>query len=203
MPSVPTDYEVRARLKTILESLVIPAPTELDPTATETTKAVVFDSWVESFDEGENIDALRSALDTYDEVPDPDTPDVTIQRERVNAWMMTEGAFAQSKNPKKDSRGMVVAGAGGKNIITRTYRLFYFYQFGGDGARRVSLVIEAARVAFNNLPKLGFATEIAEFVDGHDGLQMPFEDEGDFKGVIAYVRGGMLTVRFIEPLETV
>jgi hypothetical protein len=157
----------------------------------------VFTEPPESFDNGENIDVLRSPKDLYND----QIEGVAVEIGRVNAWILDELSLAQTITPLRDSRGREITGAGGRATITRIISLFFYYQFGGGGVSYVRDVLERTRRRFNELPKLGFSAEVAEFIDGRNGgLQVPLETEGDFKGVIAYVRGCQLTLRIIEPL---
>lgn len=162
------------------------------------TKSVVFPEWIESFDNGENIDALRSDLDQYT----AEENGVEITKGRVNAWLIEEDSFTQQIVPATDRRGpFAPTEARGKTVTTRVLRLFFFYQYGGGGAKFVRRVTERAVDLFNSLPKLGFEAELAQFIEGrHLGLQIPLITEGDFKGTIAYVRGCRLTIKTFEPL---
>lgn len=191
------------RIKTILEELdfgeIVPGAPPRSPgdAGFVAPKYVVFTESPESFDRDENIDVLRSPLDTYDATIEG----VPVVLGRVNAWILDEMNLRQDITVARDARGFEVPGAGGRVIITRTFSLFFYYQYGGGGVAHVRDVIERARRRFNELPKLGFTADFAEFMDGRNGgLQVPLETEGDFKGVIAYVRGCQLTTRAIEPL---
>lgn len=162
------------------------------------TKSVVFPEWIESFDNGENIDALRSDLDKYTDTIEGQT----VQIGRVNCWLIEEDTFSQTPVPSTDKRGIFSPNEPrGKSNATRTFRIFFFYQYGGGGAPFVRKVVERAIDVFNDLPKLGFSPEMAKFIEGqHSGLQVPLITEGDFKGVICYVRGCRLTVKTFQPL---
>ena len=148
-------------------------------------KYIVFTESPESFDNGENIDVLRSDADTYEDT----SQGVAVTMGRVHAWILDEMNLRQEIAVVKDARGVALPDAGGRALITRTFSLFFYYQYGGGGVAYVRDVIERTRRRFNELPKLGFSADFAEFIDGRNsGLQVPLETEGDFKGVIAYVR---------------
>lgn len=160
-------------------------------------KYVVFTESPESFDNGENIDVLRSPADTYEDT----SQGGSVTRRRVHAWILDEMNLRQDAQVAKDARGLALPDAGGRVLLTRTFSLFFYYQYGGGGVAYVRDCVERVRRRINALPKLGFSADFAEFIDGRNsGLQVPLETEGDFKGVIAYVRGCQLTVRAIEPL---
>ncbi len=175
-------------------------PSEADPLIFDVpTKSVVYDEWIESFDNGENIDALRSDLDKYTTFIES----VAVEMGRVNCWLIEEDSFTQQIIPSDDRRGGFSPDQPrGKAVATRTLKLFYFYQYGGGGAKFVRSVTERAIDLFNSLPKLGFAPDLAKYIQGgsHSGLSIPLITEGDFKGTICYVRGCRLTVKTFEPL---
>lgn len=181
----------------ILREMKLANPTNPEVFDVE-TKSVVFPEWIESFDNGENIDALRSPLDLYDTTIEGQP--VTIGR--VNAWLIEEDKVLQQIIKTDDKRGVFASNeARGKAMFTRSFRIYFFYQYGGGGAKFVRAVIERAISVFNDLPKLGFAPELAQFIEGrHLGLQCELMTEGDFKGTISYVRGCRLTIKTFEPL---
>ena len=191
---IPTADTLIVQCQTILEGLQI--PNELG--VLEARKYAVFPEWIESFDNGENPDALRSDLDLYDD----EINGAPIQRPRVNAWLIEENKFSQYIAPATQSWSLSEPEpqAAGVSSVSFNLRLFFFYQYGGLGAPHVRRVIHAARRKFNGLPKLGFAQETAKYIEGHDGLQIPLMTEGDFNGTICYVRGCQLNVRVCEPI---
>jgi hypothetical protein len=179
-------------MATILESV------RIDKTnPAEERKHIVLKEFPESFDMEENPDSLRSDLDQYTE----EIGDETITRGRVNAFIIDEFDFGQTPKPLKDSTGKAIqANIGGKRIITRNFRIFYFYQFGGGGIAQVRRLTEAARLRFNESPFLDLPPAKAAFFETvHDGLQLVLSTEDDFKGTICYVRAFQLTVRINEP----
>ncbi len=180
------------QIQTILEDVRINPEDQ-----NETRKHIVLQEFPESFDIEENPDALRSDLDPYE----TKVQDETISTGRVNAFIVDEFDFAQTAKPMRDSTGKAIqADIGGKRIVTRNFRIFYFYQFGGGGIAHVRSITEAARLRFNKSPFLDFAPAKAQFFEGvHDGLQLVLSREDDFKGTICYVRAFQLTVRINEP----
>lgn len=161
------------------------------------TNSVVFAEWIESFDNGENIDALRSDLDIYE----TEQNGVSVELGRVNCWLLEEEAVRQEIVTNEDKRGVFAPEQPrGKTTITRTLRIFFFYQYGGGGAAFVRRITDRAIELFNQSPKLNFAPEKAQFFTKHAGLQIPLITEGDFRGTICYVRGCRLVVTTIEPL---
>jgi hypothetical protein len=89
----------------------------------------------------------------------------------------------------------------GKNIISRQFRLTYFYQFGDSSENAFSDNVELIRATLNDTPKLGFAVPGAgEWVEGHDELQMQAMEPDNFGTTVVHVGFGLLTVRLIEAL---
>lgn len=192
-----SNTEIINQCKTILEGMKLESATNAGVFDVD-TKSVVYGEWIESFDNGENIDALRSPSDLYT----TQIEGVSVDIGRVNCWLIDEDLLSQRQIPITDRRGVFSPNeARGKAIIQRTFRLFFFYQYGGGGTPFVRKITERAIELFNQLPKLGFAPAKAQFIEGqHEGLQIPLMTEGDFKGTICYVRGCRLTMRTIEPL---
>lgn len=166
-------------------------------TYTETRKHSVLQEFPESFDESENVEPIRSELDPYFEEINGEQVEIG----RVNTWIIEEFDFTQKPLPRKDNTGKALqSNIGGMRAITRTFRIFYYYQFGGGGIRHVRQLTEAARLRFNESPYFDFAPPKAQFFDGvHDGLQLVLATEGDFNGTICYVRAFQVTARFTEP----
>jgi hypothetical protein len=120
--------------------------------------------------------------------------------------MISEEAFGQNPPPVDAVRSLT--SPRGKNVITRRFRLTYFYQFGAASENTFSTNVEAIRTTVNANPKLGFAASgsggiagPAQFVEGHDMLQAPLMAPDAFGDVIVHVAEMTLTVRLIEPLE--
>jgi len=187
----PTANEIKTQIKTLLDPVI----------GTSLTKKVkIFDYMALAFKPGEGEDPtiLRSDTDTVT------LADLTTVQ-RVNCLMISEEAFTQLPPPVDTTR--TLTSARGKNVITRRFRLTYFYQFGASSENTFSTNVELIRTTLNSNPKLGFAllgaagiAGPAQFIEGHDRLQMPVMLPDAFGDVICHVAEGLLTVRVIEPL---
>lgn len=189
MPA-PTANEIKTQIKDLLTPVI----------GTLATKKVkIFDYMALAFKpaEGEDPTILRSDTDT---VTLADLS--TVQR--VNCLMISEEAFNQAPPLVEATR--VITTARGKNVITRRFRLTYFYQFGAASENTFSTNIEAIRTTINSNPKLGFEVVTGgiagkgAFIEGHDRLQAPLLSPDAFGDVIVHVADMLLTVRVIEPL---
>ena len=189
MPA-PTPNEIKTQLKTLLTPVIATSGTK---------KAKIIDYLALAFKpaEGEDPTVLRSDLDTA-------TLGDGEEIKRVNCLMISEEAFSQTAPPQDATLRIVTAR--GKNIITRRFRLTYFYQFGAASENTFSTNVEAVRTTLNASPKLGFDTVTAyvagkgAFIEGHDKLQAPLMYPEAFGDVIIHVAEMVLTVRLIEPL---
>lgn len=189
----PTANEIKAQIKTLLDPIIGTAPTK---------KVKIIDYLALAFKPGEGEDptVLRSELDTT-------TLESGETAKRVNCLMISEEAFSQSPPPKDSVRTLTEPR--GKNVITRRFRLTYFYQFGASSENTFSTNNELIRTTLNANPKLGFAVVAASgkagpgaFIEGHDGLQAPLIALDAFGDVIVHVAENLLTVRVVEPLGT-
>ena len=190
MPA-PTANEIKTQLKTLLDPVI-------GTSLTKKVKIIEYMALAFKPAEGEDPTVLRSDLDT---VTLADLS--TVQR--VNCLMISEEAFTQSPPPVDTTRSITTPR--GKNIITRRFRLTYFYQFGAASENTFSTNIELIRTTVNSNPKLGFAVVgaagiagPAQFIDGHDKLQAPLLAPDAFGDVIVHLADMTLTVRVIEPL---
>ena len=121
--------------------------------------------------------------------------------DRVNCLMISEASFGQAKVPAKEDSTRLITVPRGKNIISRQFRLTYFYQFGDSSENTFSDNVELIRTTLNANQKLGFEVPGAgEWVEGHDELQMPAMDPDNFGTTVVHVGFGLLTVRLIEAL---
>jgi hypothetical protein len=187
----PTANEIKTQLKTLLTPIIATSGTR---------KAKIFDYMALAFksEEGEEVAILRSPLDTA-----TTTGGSTVNR--VNCLMVSEESFAQELQPAKRDSTLLQTQPRGRAIITRRFRLTYFYQFGVDSENTFSATVELIRTAINDAPKLGF--EVAksgpagagEWVS-HDGLQMQSMEPEMFGTTAVHVGFGLLTVRLIEGL---
>lgn len=188
----PTTNEIKAQLGTLLTPVIGTAATK---------KTKIIDTMQYPFGTGKDPTALRSDLDTQ----------VLFEgegvKQRINCLMITEAGFAQSPPPDDDT--LLLTQARGKKIITRRFRLTFFYETGELSENAASDIIEAVRVALNRNPKLGFAVVVnyiagpAQFIEGHDGLQLQSFLPEAFGGPMAHVGDCLLTVRVIEPQERI
>jgi hypothetical protein len=187
----PTANEIKTQLATLLTPVIATSGTK---------KAKIIDQLAFAFraDSGEDPSNLRSDLDT-----------VSIEGggtiQRINCLMISEESFSQTPPPVDAVRSLTQAR--GRNRITRRFRLTYFYQMGEGSENVASTNVELIRATINSAPKLGFATAVnmkagpAEFIEGHDKVQMPSFAPDAFGMVLVHVAEMLLTLRLIEPLE--
>lgn len=186
----PTANETKAQLATLLTPVIGTAGTY---------KTKIIDTMQFPFGVGKDPTALRSPLD---EVILVEGEGVT---ERINCLMITEAGFNQSPPPRDST--LLLTESRGKKVITRRFRLTFFYGVSDDedSEGAASAIIEASRVHLNNNPKLGFAVIVnyeagpAQFVEGHDGLQMTDFLPEEFGMAMAHVGYCNLSVRMFEP----
>ncbi|MBS3913472.1 MAG: hypothetical protein KG003_03175 [Bacteroidetes bacterium] len=186
----PNTGEIINQCKLILQGINFAVNPDIDTAVPP--KYNVFPEWIESFDNGNNPDALRSDLDTYSDVVEG----VNVTLGRVNSWLIDELSITSSDIPLKSN--ILNDKQPRKKRVERLLRLFYFYQYKGDGVTYVRRVIDLAREAFNK-PALGFSEPKSNFIESVSDLQVPLISEGDFNGIIAYIRGCQLRVTTIEP----
>lgn len=190
MPA-PTANEIKTQIKTLLTPVI----------GTSGTKKVkIFDYLALAFksESGEEVAILRSPLD-----------DAAISGggtvKRVNCLVISEESFAQELQPARRDSTLLVTQPQGRAVITRRFRLTYFYQFGANSENVFSENIELIRTTINDAPKLGFAVadsgpaDKGEFIS-HDGLQMQAMEPDNFGPVVVHVGFGLLTVKLIEGL---
>lgn len=185
----PTANEIKTQLKDLLTPVI---GTSL------TKKAKIIDYLALAFKPGEGEDPtiLRSELDPVSLLGGG-------SMDRVNCLMISEEAFTQNP-PPDDSVG--ISRPRGKNLITRRFRLTYFYQFGQSSENTFSTNVEVIRTTVNANPKLGLAMVTngiagkGAFIDSHDKIQSPSMYPDAFGDVIVHVADMFLTVRVIEPL---
>lgn len=191
MSLAPTANEIKTQLKTLLTPVIGTALTK---------KAKIFDYMALAFktQEGTEVDILRSPLDTT-----TTTSGASIQR--VNCLMITEQSFLQVIEPGRRDTTLLLTQPRGRAMITRQFRLTYFYQFGESSENTFSTNIELIRTTINDAPKLGFeVADIGPSGQGeyiaHDGLQMQSMEPDNFGKTLVHVGFGLLTVRLIEGL---
>jgi hypothetical protein len=115
--------------------------------------------------------------------------------------MISEESFGQVKVPPKEDSTRLITQPRGRNLITRQFRLTYFYQFGDSSENTFSTNVELIRTTLNDAPKLGFTVPGAgEWVEGHDELQMQAMEPDNFGTTVVHVGFGLLAVRLIEAL---
>lgn len=192
----PTANETKAQLATLLTPVIGTA---------DTFKTKIIDTMQYPFGVGKDPTALRSELDVVTLFEGEGTKD------RINCLMITEAGFGQSPPPRDST--LLLTEARGKKIITRRFRLTFFYEVSDDpdddSEGDASAIIEAGRVHLNRNPKLGFATIVnynagpAQFVEGHDGLQMSDFLPEEFGMAMAHVGYCNLNVRMFEPQEQI
>lgn len=194
--SAPTANETKSQLATLLTPVIGTAGT---------FKTKIIDTMRFPFVPvgGKDPTGLRSELDEV----------VLFEGEgvkyRINCLMITEAGFTQSPPPHDST--LLLTQARGKKVITRRFRLTFFYEVSDqpdeDSESEASTIIEASRVHLNRNPKLGFASQSgmtagpAQFVDGHDGLQMGDFLPEAFGTAMAHVGYCNLSVRMFEPQE--
>jgi hypothetical protein len=186
--SAPTANQIKTQLKTLLTPVI----------GTSNTKKVkIFDYLALAFksEEGTEVAILRSSMD------DAMIQGTSTMIKRVNCLMISEASLGQAKVPVKEDSTRLITTPRGKNIVSRHFRLTYFYQFGDSSENTFSTNIELIRTTLNANQKLGFAVPgVGEWVEGHDELQMPAMDPDNFGTTVVHVGFGLLTVRLIEAL---
>ena len=187
----PTANEIKTQIKTLLDPVIGTSGTK---------KAKIIDYMAMAFKPSEQEDPaiLRSPLDP-----------VTLASgkivNRINCLMITEDGFSQSPPQRDSTRG--TESPRGRNLITRRFRLTYFYQFGTGSENVFSTNVELIRTTVNANPKLGFDTVAAqgkagagEYVQSHSGLQVAAMLPDAFGDTIVHVADALLTVTLLEPL---
>lgn len=190
MPA-PTANEIKTQLKTLLTPVIGTALTK---------KVKIFDYMALAFksEEGEEVAILRSPLD-----PATTTGGKTI--DRVNCLMISEESFTQELQPAKRDPTLLIKSPQGRAVITRRFRLTYWYQFGENSENTFSDNVELIRSTLNDAPKLGFEVadvgpaDKGEFIS-HEGLQMQAMEPDNFGTVVVHVALGLLMVRVTEGL---
>jgi hypothetical protein len=190
MASPPTANEIKAQIKTLMTPVI---------GTSQTKKAQILDYLPEAFlvQDHEDTTALQSPLDVI--ILTGGGTDT-----RINCLLISEIALAQAPPQRDGTRH--VSEARGRNIITRRFALIYLYGFGNGSESTFSTNVELIRTTLNDNPKLGFPVVTGnlagkgEYVEGHDGWQVPSMLPAPFPGKIAHVADGILTVRIIEPL---
>jgi hypothetical protein len=185
----PTANEIKTQLKTLLTPVIATSSTK---------KAKILDYLPLAFlvAEGEDTTVLESPLDAM-------TLTNSIKH-RVNCLLISSIGFGQAP-PQRDSTRLITTPSG-KNIITRRFAVIYLYEFSENSENVFETNVELIRTTLNESPKLGFATMTAgvagqgEFIQDHDGWQVPSSMPQPFTGTIAHVADGVLTVRVIDPL---
>lgn len=191
MPT-PTGNEIKTQIKTLL------APV-LSTAATKKAKIIDFLAYAYRPESGADPTNLRSELDP---VTLPEGGGVV---DRINCLMISEGGFSQSAPPPDDTR--LIRTARGKNTLSRTLFLTYFYQFGDESELTFSDNVDLIRRTLNLNPKLGFAelsgmiAGPAQFIENHDKWQVPEFPVLKLGTTWAHVADGPLVVRVMEPLE--
>lgn len=188
MAGPPTSVEIKLQLKTLLQPFLL--------------KTLIIPEWILTRDDDGKIDVekLRSEQD-----PLPETYQGR-EEHRVNALMISEAAFVQNGSvddkTRRDSRAL------GPNVVTRHFRLWYFYQdpTGLTGEDQFSANCEVMRTTLNDNPVIGFPklsgmeAGPGAWIDGHDklqGLLMLPEYMGDN---LIFVFEGRWSVRVREAL---
>ena len=190
MADAPAANDIKTQLKTLLTPII---GTSL------TRKVKIIDYLALAFlPEGEDPAILRSPLDTA-------TTAGGASIKRINCLMISEDGFAQELQPPKRDSTLLLTPPRGRVVISRRFRLTYFYQFGEGSENQFSDTMELIRTTLNDSPKLGFA--VAD--DGpagegerisHEGLQVTSMLPEDFSGTVVHLADTLLTVRVIEGL---
>lgn len=190
----PTANEIRAQLKTLLTPVIATS-------TTKRAKIIEYLAWAFREGSGEDPTNLRSELDQVALLEGSGVID------RVNCLMISDAGFTQVFVPAKPDSTRRLLMPRGKVIITRKFRMTYFYQFGEESEITFSDNVEVVRTTVNEAPKLGFADVVdykagpAQFIEGHSGLQMPAMLPDAFGETLVHVALGDLEVTVIEPLE--
>ena len=187
----PTANEIKTQIKTLLTPVI---------GTSGTRKVKLFDYMALAFksESGEEVAILRSPLDTA-------TTSGGASVQRVNCLMISEESFTQEIRPAKRDSTLLITQPRGLNVISRRFRLTYFYQFGEQSENQFSSNVELIRTTINDAPNLGF--EVAdtgpsgkgEYVS-HEGLQMQAMEPDNFGTQLVHVGFGLLTVKLIEGL---
>lgn len=190
----PTANEIKSQLATLLTPVIGTAATK---------KTKIIDTMQFPFGVGKDPTALRSDLD---EVVLFEGEGV---KQRINCLMITEAGFSQSPPPHDST--LLLTQARGKKTITRRFRLTFFYEVSDDpdedSEGEASAIIEVSRKELNRNPKLGFAVQDgliagpAQFVEGHNGLQMTDFLPETFGMAMAHVGYCNLSVVTFEPQQ--
>lgn len=186
----PSANDIKNQLKTLLDPVI---GTSL------TKRSLIIPYMAIAFKpaEGEDPTVLRSTLD-------PVTLASGNTINRINCLMISEAGFTQAP-PQQDATRMIETPRA-KNMVTREFRLTYFYQFGVASENTFSTNIEVIRTTINDEPKLGFATVTGglagqgAYIHNHDALQMPVMLPDAFGDTIVHVAEGTLIVRVLDPL---
>jgi hypothetical protein len=138
----PTANEIKAQIKSLLTTSLATGK-----------KAKIIDYLALAFKPGEGEDptVLRSAADPVTTLSGPQS--------RINCLMISEEGFSQAPAQSDDTRS--IRSPAGLNLITRRFRLTYFYQFGQASENTFSTNVELIRTVINANPKLGFETVTA------------------------------------------
>lgn len=186
----PNSSQIIERCKNLLDGINFAENPETDERIEP--KYLVYPEWIESFDNGENPDALRNPNDPFT----MNLEGVDVEVGKVNCWLIDELSITSTEVPLKSN---IPADRQPRKVkIERVLRLFYFYQYQGEGVHYVRRVIDLARNEFKK-PQLGFSEPQSTFIDSVSDLQVPLISEGDFSGIIAYIRGCQLRITTIEP----
>lgn len=179
----PNPIEIKNQLKVGLEPVL--------------EKTLIIPEWVLTRDDNGKIDVekFRSELDPL--------PETYQGREefRVNGLQLSVAAFAQDGSVDDSTRRN--SQSRGRNVITRHFRIWYFYQdpTGETGENQFITNVEMMNDWLNDNPVLGFPklsgmeAGPGAWIDGHDqlqGLLMLPEYMGDH---LTFVFEGRLSVR--------
>jgi hypothetical protein len=189
--SPPTANEITAQIASLMTPVIGTSGTK---------KAKILDYLPEAFlvADHEDTTALQSPLDTV--------PLTSGTKQRVNCLLVSSLGFSQSVAPPQKDATRHLSDARGRNVVTRRFAVIYLYEFGEESEATFNTNVEVIRNTLNQNQKLGFpvvASGLAgqgEFIDGHDGWQVPIASPEPFPGTIAHVANGTLTVKVVEPL---
>lgn len=192
----PIANEIKSQLGVLLTAAIGTAATK---------KTKIIDTMQFPFGVGKDPTALRSELD---EVVLFEGEGV---KQRINCLMITEAGFGQTLSPAHPDSTLLLTQSRGKKLVTRRFRLTFFYEVSDDpdddSEGAASAIIETSRVTLNRNPKLGFATVVdykagpAQFIEGHNGLQMTDFLPEEFGMAMAHVGYCNLSVVVFEPQE--
>jgi len=186
--SAPTSIEIKAQLQTLLAPIL--------------DKTLIVPYWILNVDDRGRIDVevLRSPVDPVN-LPGSGTIN------RVNCLMISEAAFIQGRVNDDETRR--ISKPIGTNVITRHFRLWYFFQdpVNANAEDTFSTNVELMRTTLNQNPKLGFLDVVnywagpGAWIDGHDRLQGPLMLPESMGDVVTFVFEGRLAVRLREALN--